>query len=258
MKAVLFARVACSDLPGIPANSQLERLREYAKAHDMEIVDEITQVGVADPTPPYRLSEYLRQHTEVSAVLTTESSRVMPTKRLWDEIVTMITRTNAELHFVLSGAIWIKDHLPLIALVHSMMDENYSNCLREAIRKGQTARAHKGRFPGRVPFGYRLDHRGALVEEPAEAAAVRNAYELFANGHTNLRNLQQALSSENGIQIPLSTLKRMLKSRFYLGQFLWDGRQYTGNHPVLVDRVTFELVQMRLSRPREKHEGARQ
>lgn len=259
MKAVLFARVACCEVGCTPLSTSLQRLREHADAHDIEIVDEVTQIGVADPTPLCLLSEYLRHHTEVSAVLTTEPSQIMPTPQLWPELVSMVHQASVELHFVDLPEIWTKERLPSLELayrIRSAMDEYYLCNLRESIRKGQTARAQKGRFPGRVPFGYRIDG-GALVAEPAAAAAVRNAYERFASGHTNMRNLQQALSSENGIKISPSALNRILRSRFYLGEFLWGGRQYTGNHPALVDLVTFKLVQGLLARLRGKGQEGR-
>ncbi|MBS1803678.1 MAG: recombinase family protein [Acidobacteria bacterium] len=259
MKAVLFARVACCESNCTPLPTSLQRLREYAKAHDIEIVGEITQIGVAEPTPPCLLSEYLRQHTEVSAVLTTEPSRILPTPQLWVELVSMVKQTRVDLHFVDLPEIWTEERLPSLELayrIRSAMSEYYLCSLRESIRKGQTALAQKGRFPGRVPFGYRVDG-GSLVAEPAEAAAVRTAYERFASGHTNMRNLQQALSSTNGIRISPSALSRILRSRFYLGEFLWGGRQYTGNHPALVELVTFKLVQRLLARLRGKGQKSR-
>lgn len=45
-----------------------------------------------------------------------------------------------------------------------------------------------------------------------------------------------------------TSMYRMLKNPFYYGMFMWNGTCYVGNHPPIIDKDTFDKIQLHLKR----------
>lgn len=70
----------------------------------------------------------------------------------------------------------------------------------------------------------------------------------------SLVSLRKALFAEFGIKICRSYLETILKNRFYVGYFLWQGMEYKGSHEPLIDANLFERVQQVFTgRNKSKH-----
>ena len=254
MKAVLFVLVASYEQAGGPNGSlmsQLERLWAYAADHGIEIVEEITQMGAVTPFPLNPLTQYLQQHPDVLTVLVTDPSRIVHDPHDLILLEKLVESKNLQTHLVESGEVFRKDNTPqewFFRWISAMVASNYIANLSEGIIKAQTLKAEMGRYPGPPPFGYRFDRKlGALVEDPVEAPLVKEVYRRYASGQTSLRSLHQDLHNETGTKMTLRALLRILTSTFYVGGFVWRGREYSGNHPRLIDWDTYSQVQKLLS-----------
>jgi len=85
-------------------------------------------------------------------------------------------------------------------------------------------------------------------------------FEIYATGNYSLSEVRRILRDEFSLRIPKSHIHRLLQNRFYLGEFLWRGKQYKGSHSPIISRELFHSVQEifdRANRPRrQKHEFA--
>ena len=145
---------------------------------------------------------------------------------------------------------------------------------RQKVLDGVAASARQGNFLGGwAPFGYtavksedRKHSRYAIV--PSEAAMVRKAFELYAEGfsysyildHLHMRGVV----GRHGKTFNANSLYYMFKNERYTGTFIWNKytfqcmRKYIGRKenprmirtentiPAIVDRDTFDKVQQRL------------
>jgi len=59
-----------------------------------------------------------------------------------------------------------------------------------------------------------------------------------SSGKHTLLSLRKAVRSETGVLINRSYLEKMLKNRFYLGFFRWQGIEYKGHHDPLIRPLT--------------------
>ena len=123
------------------------------------------------------------------------------------------------------------------------------------VKDGLARRVQAGLFVGKAPYGYRnvrREGRGLVETDLAEGRNVRRIYDLYAyHGHT-LDSLGAKLLQEGVCYTPEMTrfsrskLHAILIDRSYLGEIPFKGQWYPGAHEALIDRSTWERVQVLL------------
>lgn len=125
---------------------------------------------------------------------------------------------------------------------------------REEVKKGLRGRLKQGIYPFRAPLGY-LDRGGGRVKEPdpATAALVRLAFELYGSGDHTLQTVcdeleRQGLRTRTGATLSITRLAEILRNPFYAGviRIFVSGETYAGAHEPLVPMQDFERVQARM------------
>jgi site-specific DNA recombinase len=121
------------------------------------------------------------------------------------------------------------------------------------VREGLSRRVRDGWFVTLAPYGYRnvrRDGRGVVEVDPVPAENVRRVFQLYAYENLTLDGLAERLQRE-GRQFrpdvpafPRSSLHTILRDRAYLGELQYRGEWYPGKHTPLVDRSTWDRVQV--------------
>jgi len=105
-------------------------------------------------------------------------------------------------------------------------------------------KAEQGVYPGRAPFGYRNNIVARTIEpDPNEAPILKQIFALYGTGNYSLSSLRKTILSESGTRLCRAYLETILKNRFYLGYFRWQGIECKGTHEPLIDAGTFQRVQ---------------
>ncbi len=132
------------------------------------------------------------------------------------------------------------------------------------VKEGLKRRVENGLFVCKAPYGYlnvRRDGRSLVEVDPVKAPKVRRIFELYAyHGHT-LDSLSDQLMAE-GIRyvdsksrFVRSKLHSILADRSYIGDIPYYGQWLPGTHEPIVDRATFDRVQVLMSKKRyQSHE----
>lgn len=115
--------------------------------------------------------------------------------------------------------------------------------IRERMTMGRTERAKSGLWQGGgwIPIGYDYVD-GKLVPNPIRAAAVRDIYDLFLSG-TPITSIKLTVNKKYALNLSDTTVHSMLSHRLYVGDIVWMGNIYKGQHEPLVDMVTFSRAQ---------------
>ena len=123
------------------------------------------------------------------------------------------------------------------------------------VREGHARRVQEGWFVGSAPYGYkniRKDGRGIIEVDPARADAVRRIFHLYAYEPLTVDQLIARLADEGVMyrpsspRFPRSSVYAILRDRCYLGEVEYGGQWYAGKHEPLVDRATWDRVQVLL------------
>ena len=105
-----------------------------------------------------------------------------------------------------------KSQEKLVHGFHLLLAKNYSDNLREEVRKGMQEKAEQGIYPGRAPLGYRNNKLEHTIEiDPDTAPIPQRLFELYATGKYSLASLREAIYRETGRKIPKSYLEKLLK-----------------------------------------------
>ena len=128
--------------------------------------------------------------------------------------------------------------------------------LRKRARFGRTARAKRGMFLHRIPYGYVADEHGHIVEDTAAAAVVRRIYSEYLSGH-GLPRIADGLNAD-GIPTPrgnvwqVGTVAYILNNVQRYAGWLEHNRysrrwhdpymRVRGQWPALIDDATAERI----------------
>jgi site-specific DNA recombinase len=75
----------------------------------------------------------------------------------------------------------MKSQAKLIHGIHLVMAKNYSENLREEVKKGMREKLSQGGFPGHAPFGYRNNKAERTIEiDPVDSVIVIRLFDLYA------------------------------------------------------------------------------
>ena len=128
--------------------------------------------------------------------------------------------------------------------IHVAVAKNYSENLKEEVKKGMREKAEQGVYPARAPIGYRNNPLTRAIDiDPERAPIVKRIFEMYGSGNYSLTTLRKAVLNELGVRINRAYLETILKSRFYLGYFVWQGVEYKGVHSPIISPVSFAAAQ---------------
>jgi site-specific DNA recombinase len=128
--------------------------------------------------------------------------------------------------------------------IHVAVAKHYVENLKEEVKKGMREKAEEGIYPGRAPIGYRNNSLTRSIDvDPERAPMLKRIFELYASGEHSLLTLRKTVLNETGLRLSCSYFETILKNRFYLGYFLWQGVEYKGTHEPLISGHLFDRVQ---------------
>jgi site-specific DNA recombinase len=76
-----------------------------------------------------------------------------------------------------------------------------------------------------------------------KAPIIKRIFELYGTGRYSLATLRTEILKDTGVRIARSYLEKILKNRFYIGQFNWQGIEYQGTHAPIIEATAFQRVQ---------------
>ncbi len=125
------------------------------------------------------------------------------------------------------------------------------------VKRGQRTKCEMGVRPGPVPIGYKLI-RGTKYGEVStieidkeRAPYIKRAFEYVAYKGLSGRQAKEHLEAEGfrsnyGKVVGLSLTYKILKEKFYYGEFGYGGLVYQGTHKPIITKELYDLVQANL------------
>ena len=135
----------------------------------------------------------------------------------------------------------------LMMEIELAMAAEYSRNLGIRIKEGNANKLRKGGFVGWAPIGY-VNRDGKIVPDPKRAKFIRQAFELFAQGSSSLKELSSrlygmGLRSRGGRKVGKSQIHLLLHNPVYYGAVTYAGSLYKGIHRPLISKSLYDRVQ---------------
>jgi site-specific DNA recombinase len=245
--AVIYTRVSSreQEQEGFSLDAQSKVLREYASRNGLEIVRAFEDVETAKVAGRKQFGEmvaFLKRSRSCRILLVEKTDRLY---RNFRDAVTL-EDLDIEIHFVKEAQVLSRSAKSQIKFMHDIrlaVARNYSENLREEVKKGMLVKAEQGTYPGRVPFGYRNNKETRTVEiHPENATIAKYIFERYASGRYSLLTLSKDVRQVWGVRISKTNLHKMLCNQFYIGKFEWDGHAYQGTQVPLIGPELYAQV----------------
>jgi site-specific DNA recombinase len=258
VSAVLYARVSTKDQEkegfSIPAQTKL--LHAYAEGQGLRVVQEFIDVETARKagrTNFEKMLAWLKKNQGTCKTILVEK-----TDRLYRNLKDWVTldALRLDIHLVKENVVLSDDSRSSDKFMHGikvLMAKNYIDNLAEEATKGMKEKASQGIWPTKAPLGYRNvlrpDGKKGIDVDPDAAPMVTKVFEEAATGNRSIEDLA-VMANEAGLRmrksgniIHKSTLHRVLRSPFYMGEYQWHDEWIVGTHKPLVTRALWERVQ---------------
>ena len=108
---------------------------------------------------------------------------------------------------------------------------------------GKTGRKEKN-TTGYAPFGFSWV-KGELLQDESKLKKVKKLYKLYAEGWslgTLAKSLSQVEQTKYGNPFTRQGLRKMLKSRYYIGQVQYNGEVFKDHHKAVVSKAVWNKV----------------
>jgi site-specific DNA recombinase len=255
--AFSYARVSSreQEREGYSIPAQRKLLAEYARARGFRIEREFIDIESAKNPGRKEFSKMVRLLESEDAcriVLVEKTDRLYRNRTDALAFEGLIEKRGAEIHLVKEARVIGKDSRSQDKFMHDIhvaVAKHYVENLKEEVKKGMREKAEQGIFPGRASIGYRNNSltRGIDVD-PVRAPVVQKIFELYASGNHTLVSLRKVVLNELSTRLSRAYLETILKNRFYLGYFVWQGIEYKGTHTPLISGDLFARAQHAFTR----------
>jgi site-specific DNA recombinase len=258
---VALARVSSreQEKEGWSIAHQVEELHGYARRNGGEVVKLFKIAETASRSEERKtfkeLIAYTLQHKgEIDGLLFYKVDRAA--RNLFDYVE--LERLEFDHHVPFISTSQPTDNLPSGRLARRMLAviaAFYTEQQSLDVRDGHKRRVEAGLFLGLAPYGYRnvrIDMRGLVEVDVVEAKIVHQIFHWYAYENLTPDMMIDRLAIEGMIftsQCPRwrrGKIYDILRDRSYIGEVYYQGIWYPGVHTPLVDKVTFDRVQVLL------------
>ena len=127
------------------------------------------------------------------------------------DVLAKLKERGVSLHMIdLGGDVTGNGISKMVFTILAAVAEGERDRIRERISQVKQDQRGRGRYlGGKVPFGFRLDDLGGLIEDPDQQRAIALATSMRGEGKT-MRAIQAALEAQ-GTRLSLDALHRILK-----------------------------------------------
>lgn len=231
--AAVYIRVSTEDQAELSPDTQLVKIREYARREDIIILEDHIYVDAgisgrhADKRPEFlRMISAAKDKTPAfSLVLVWKFSRFA---RNQEESIfyKSILRSKCGVDVVSVSEPLIAGHFgSLIERIIEWMDEFYSIRLGEEVKRSMEINARRGKLQSTPSFGYRAEG-GRLIPDPEEAHVVQRIFREFVSGrglYPIARELNAiGVRTHRGTPFENRTVEYILRNPVYIGKLRWN------------------------------------
>lgn len=267
MRIALYARVSKREqAEGYSLDAQLDAMRVYTQTQGWEVMEEYIDAGYPgrdDKRPSFQ--HLIRDALEgkFDAILVHSLDRFARSRFVSVTYKALLRQHNV---FVYSATEPVDPSDASSVITEGMLEvihEWYSAKLAVETKKGMRRMVAEGGWPHRAPFGYenKRNNRETWLEVAVETGAmITHAFNEFSTGKYTLSSWAKTAwdlgyrNAQAG-RIHKSQWHKIFRNRFYIGLITWDGEEYQGAWPTLVDPATFQRVQEILDRNRNIGRG---
>lgn len=228
-KVAIYMRVSTEDQAkeGYSLENQLDKLRDYCRARDMEISGEYVDEGFTGRNtrrPKYQ--QMLADMDQWDAIVVHKMDRIHRNQKNFSKMIEDLSKNNK--HWISMNESYDTSNAMGRFLVDfiARLNQLESEIIGERVKDGMDVKAKTGEWMGAdPPFGYIWDpDKQKFNEDPKKLEIVKKIYEIYDrenNGaHTRSGINMRALAKRVGVSFKI--IDNVLHNTFFAGYKRWD------------------------------------
>ncbi len=256
---IIYARVSTEEQKkkGLSVPGQIRDCTEYAKRMGYKVINTFADEGVSakdlNRADLQRMFKYIKNNGKnIDAIIFWKWDRLSRGEDI-DNIT--LARLFGKYDITPLSILENNETTPIANLMRKItqaMNKYELDIDSERTSNGLRRKAEAGHFPAKAPIGYlnkRDEHDTGYIDiDEAIAPLVKRIFKYYASGMYSLDSLGQKMYAEGfkdkfGKPYRARKFEEILKNVFYMGDFMWAGKRYTGKHKALVSKKLFYQVQ---------------
>jgi putative DNA-invertase from lambdoid prophage Rac len=182
---------------GESLGAQQRRVDGYAQMNDLRVDRHFVERGVSGSIPLVERSQgaaLLGLVKPGDVIITPKLDRCFRSALDALDVLQKLKERGVSLHMIdLGGDVTGNGISKLLFTILSAVAEAERDRIRERITDVKRDQRQRGRYlGGRIPFGYRVDENGALIEAEDQQAAIRDMLSMRSKG-ASLRSIAEAM-----------------------------------------------------------------
>lgn len=268
--AAAYIRVSTDDQLEYSPQSQLVKIKEFAKAHDYILTDDYIFIdeGISGRTAAKRpafnqmIALAKTKPTPFDTILVWKFSRFARNRE--DSIVyKSMLKKQCKINVVsVSEPVGDDKMSVLVEAMIEAMDEYYSINLAEEVKRGMTQKVKQGGVVSVPSYGYKIEN-GKYVVVPERAELVKGIFTDYVNGMNTLaltrKYSELGVKTRHGNKPDKRFIDYMLRNPVYIGKIRWctDGagaskRDYDNPNIIIVDGTHEPIISEELFNAAQK------
>ena len=260
-RTVIYARFSSHTQTEQSIEGQLRECYDYAKRHDLLVVDEYIDralTGTTDKRPNFLQMIEDSKKKAFDYVLVYQLDRFARNRYDSANYKAKLKKNNVR---VLSAKENITEDASgiLIEGVLESMAEYYSAELSQKVKRGIKESLSKGYFIGGYKlFGYDIVDKRWVINA-TEASVVRDMFERYKNGEkaksiVNRLN-ETGICNKSGAKFTVNSFAKIIRNSKYMGVVVSNGQTYKNVVPAIVDKQTFTICNKIMDNQRHRQKA---
>ena len=246
----LYLRVSTEDQAreGFSLPEQKERLEQFCKFKDYEIVDYYEDAGISAKTgnlrPEFeRLKEDIKSK-KINTIVALKLDRITRSIFDWEKLMTFLEENDAYLDCANDEINTTNANGKMISRLLMSVSQNEIERTSERTKIGLAGAIKQGHIPSQAPLGYKHEDK-KLVIDYSTKDIVKRIFNLYYEGNSyqtisNLLNEEKVLGKNNWRD---SSITAILENEIYKGDFVHGKRT---KHPTYYFDVVEPIVSKEL------------
>lgn len=254
MNAVIYARFSSHNQREESIDGQVRSCQRYAKEHGMTVIEIYADRGISgrhaeNRTEFQRMIHDSEKH-RFQAVIMWNLDRFARNRYDAANYKAKLRKNGVSLYYSEQGIPDTPEGIILESVLEGFA-EYYSENLSRNAKRGLQENARKCLWNGgNLPLGYTIDDTQHFVVDPTGAAAVRLAFEMYADNHS-IREIVSTLNEKGyktskGNAFRLGSIHSILQNRKYIGEYSASGITVPNGIPAIISVDLFNKVQSKM------------
>ncbi|MDT1995653.1 recombinase family protein [Carnobacterium divergens] len=251
LKAALYVRVSTTEQAneGYSISAQTEKLTNYAKAKDYQIVKTYTDPGISGAKLDRPALQNMITDIEkgmIDIVLVYKLDRLSRSQKNTLYLIEDVFLKNKVDFISMNESFDTSTSFGRAMIgILSVFAQLERDAITERTRMGKIERAKEGKWQGGgnfAPFGYRYENDILKVNE-FEKIIVQEMFDLYLEGY-GTNKIAEILGTKYPGKVKSPNLvKGVLRNKIYIGKINFAGEIYDGLHETFIDKKIFQNVQ---------------